>query len=157
MSIHYLRHWPEGNWVFDHTRINKSKKEKYIDYISTLMKGMSTGLFDILGHADVIKSPGDSLAELIPEEVEKILHATKMNHMAIEINTSGLRKNILSTYPSIDWLPLIKKLNVPITIGSDAHRPAQVAFKFDDINKQIFKFGIKKFVTFEKRVMKAVN
>jgi histidinol-phosphatase (PHP family) len=153
MSIHFLKHWPEENWVYNYNFPGKTQIEIYKEYTKALTEGINTGLFDILGHADVIKSPGDSLVEIIPEEVERIVNATKSNHMAIEINTSGLHKNIQSTYPGFDWFPLIKKINLPITIGSDAHKPAHVAYKFDEVYKQIYKYGIKKIVSFDKRNM----
>jgi histidinol-phosphatase (PHP family) len=152
MAVHFLSHWSEGNWVFNHNFPDKSKIDIYNEYLSEVMNGINTSLFDVVGHIDVIKYPGDSLAQLIPEEIEKLLLAVKKTGMAIEINTSGYRRNVSSSYPGIDWFPLLKKYNLAVTVGSDAHKPEHVAFKFKEIYDQLARYEIKKIIRFKKRI-----
>lgn len=151
MSVHFIRHWPRGNWVFDYHFPDKSKKEIYKDYLSTVVKGIETGLFDVLGHLDIIKSPGDSLIQLVPNEVIQLLQVVKKSDMAIEINTSGYRKKVGEPYPGFDWLPLIKDNSIPVTTGSDAHHPDQVGLQFKPVYHRLKEEGIKKLVFYEKR------
>jgi histidinol-phosphatase (PHP family) len=157
MSIHFLRHWPGGSWVYNYNIPDKSKLEIYKDYLATLIKGINTGLFDILGHVDVIRDTEDSFIQLMPEEIDNVLSALKRADMAIEINTSGFRKKVVSSYPGMDWFPAIKKKNLAITTGSDAHKPGHVAFKFNELYQQLDKVGIKKLVRFKKRVMQLIH
>ena len=157
MSVHFIRHWPDGNWVFDYNFPNKSKKEIYRDYLSTLKKGIKTGLFDIVGHLDMIKSPGDSLIELVPNDVGDLLKVIKDSGMAIEINTSGYRKNVGEPYPGLDWLPIIREELIPLTTGSDAHHPDQVGLKYESVYTQIKKEGINKLVVFDRRLQKKIK
>ena len=151
MSVHFIRHWPEGNWVFDYHFPNKSKEEIYKDYLSIMKRGIETGLFDVLGHSDMIKSPGDSLIQLIPNDVNELLQVVKKSGMAIEINTSGYRKNVLEPYPGLDWIPLISDNSIPLTIGSDAHHPNQVGLQFKPVYKRVKEAGIKKLIVYDKR------
>ncbi len=151
MSVHFIHHWPKGNWVFDYHFPDKSKEEIYKDYLSTVIKGIETGLFDVLGHLDIIKSPGDSLIQLVPNEVIQLLQAVKKSDMAIEINTSGYRKKVGEPYPGLDWLPLIRDNSIPVTTGSDAHRPDQVGLQFTPVYHRFKEEGIKKLVFYEKR------
>jgi len=51
--------------------------------------------------------------------------------MSIEFNTSGLRKPINETYPSMEILKLAVKKGIPITMSSDSHRPEHVGYAFD--------------------------
>ena len=74
--------------------------------------------------------------------------------MSLEINTSGFRKPIGESYPALNWIPIAQRQNIPITIGSDAHRPNQIALHFNDIYNLFDKYQIKWLATFEKRQMK---
>jgi histidinol-phosphatase (PHP family) len=152
MSVHFIRHWPEGNWVFDYHFPEKSKEEIYKDYLSTVIRGVQTGLFDILGHADMIKSSGDSLINIVPDEVDILFEAIKKADMSIEINTSGYRKKVDEPYPGLDWLPLIKNKPISVTIGSDAHHPKQVGLKFKSVYQKFRDVGINKLVFYDKRL-----
>jgi histidinol-phosphatase (PHP family) len=153
MSIHFLRHWPEGNWVFNYNFPGKPIKDIYSDYIDTLITGINTGLFDILGHADIIKLSGKSFMDTVPEKVDQLLKMLRKKRMAIEINTSGYRKGINETYPGLDWMMAIQKANVPLTLGSDAHAPEQIALNFKSVLSKVKNTGITTLSYFDKRKM----
>jgi histidinol-phosphatase (PHP family) len=154
MAIHYLRHWPENNWVFNYHFPDKSQDEVYLDYITTAIKGVQTGLFDILGHADIIKHPDYPLITTVPEAVNRLLSEIKLAGMALEINTSGFRKTVKESYPALSWIPAAQRLQVPLSTGSDAHRPEQVALRFSEVYNLLHTYQIKRLATFEKRQMK---
>jgi histidinol-phosphatase (PHP family) len=153
MSIHFIKHWPAGNWIFKYHLPDMSREAIFEDYLTTLIKGVRTGIFDILGHADIIKRQGQSLMKSVPEKVEQLLFEVKKHNMAIEINSSGFRKEVAESYPGFDWLPLIKKYHLPITVGSDAHAPDQVALEYPQIFSQLKKEDVNKIATFKKRKM----
>ena len=86
----------------------------------------NSGLFEIIGHADLPKKFG-----FIPQRdctllFEKFLNAAKDADVAIELNTAGLRKDCKEIYPSPKILQLAHSKSVPITFGSDAHAPGEV-------------------------------
>lgn len=151
MSVHFLRHWSDDNWVFNYHFPDKSKREIYSDYIHTSIKGIKTGLFDVLGHVDIIKSPGDSLLLMIPDQIEKMLKTAKQNDMTLEINTSGFRKKTGESYPGLDWLDLIKKVQIPLTVGSDAHAPNQVGLEFDKVYRELIENSIFSVISYKNR------
>jgi len=155
MSIHFIKHWPPGNWIFNYNFPEKEHREIFDDYLDTVIKGIQTGIFDILGHADIIKTPGSSLLDFNLEKVIQMLLEVKRQNIAVEINTSGFRKEVADAYPGFDWLPLIKKYDIPITLGSDAHSPDQVAFMLPQIYSHLEKENIDNIVTFSKRQMGA--
>jgi len=151
MAVHFIRHWPNGNWVFDYNFPDKSIKEIYTDYISIVKMGVCTGLFDIVGHVDMIKKTGESLLDKIPHEIADLLKLVKENEMAVEINTSGYRKPVNESYPGFDWLPELSRLEIPICTGSDAHKPDQVALHYDEVYKALKNANPLIFARFEKR------
>jgi len=87
-----------------------------------------SGLFDALGHLDVVKRylhPHVSTDDLAaaPELYEPILRALVESGTALEINTSGLRHPVAETYPSAAIVARFRELGGrAVTIGSDAHR-----------------------------------
>jgi histidinol-phosphatase (PHP family) len=155
MSVHFVRSWPHGNWVFDYDFPDKTKTTVFREYIDAVISGISTGLFDILGHADIIKRPGESVLEVCADGVEALLDALSASGMAIEINTSGFRKAVAETYPALPWLPLIIRKNIPITIGSDAHVPEQVALRFGEVTGALKQAGITTLAGYRQRVRSA--
>jgi histidinol-phosphatase (PHP family) len=151
MSVHFIKKWPQGNWVFNYSFPERSPEDILSDYISEMITGIRTGLFDVLGHADLIKLPGQSLIQLIPQQVSLLLEEIKSAGMVIEINTSGYRREIQDSYPGMDWLNLIKNHQVQITTGSDAHQPSQVALNFKFLYHSLKKHGLKTVTGFKNR------
>ncbi|HEV8281747.1 MAG TPA: histidinol-phosphatase HisJ family protein [Candidatus Limnocylindrales bacterium] len=97
-----------------------------------------SGLFDTLGHIDMVKRylyphvTPDDLAGA-PELYEPILEALVESGTSLEINTSGLRHAVEETYPSPAIVARFHELGGrAITIGSDAHRATQFAWALAD-------------------------
>ena len=151
MSVHFLKHWTDGNWVFDYHFPEKTIAAVYSEYLAEIIRGIKTGLFDIIGHIDIIKKRGHSLLQIVPGQVAETLHTLKKYKMAVEINSSGLSKDAQECYPGFDWLPEIKRLDLPVTIGSDAHAPEQVGREFQEIYAQIKKHKLNNIAVYRRR------
>ncbi len=139
LSVHFIAHWPGGNWVFSYDFPNKSLQEIYSEYLQAVKRGIETGLFNVVGHLDLIKRPNAPLLSKNSAEIDAILRAAKEKEMAIEINTSGFRKAIREPYPDLSFLPIIAQHGLKVTMGSDAHRPQQVGFKFESVAKEVMR------------------
>jgi histidinol-phosphatase (PHP family) len=137
MSIHFIRKWPPGNWVFNYSFPDKPVNEVFDEYITEMIKGIRTGLFNVIGHADLIKRPGQSLVRAVPHLITEMLEEIRSAGMAIELNSSGYRREISECYPGFDWLDMIKKHQIPVTTGSDAHQPSQIALNFDTVYNRL--------------------
>jgi histidinol-phosphatase (PHP family) len=157
MAVHFIRHWPPGNWVFDYNFPDKLIAEVYIDYINAVKMGVRTGLFDIIGHVDMIKKSGDSLVKIIPHEIEDLLKIINKTGMAIEINTSGYRKSVHESYPGFDWLPELNRYSIPICTGSDAHKVEQIALQFNEVYKYLEDTQSLLFSRFDRRSMTQIH
>lgn len=116
----------------------KNKKEAYTRYFEEMTENIKTcRTFNVYGHVDFINRYGvyedNSLSYYdysdLTDEVFKLL---KDSGKGIEINTSGFRYGLGTTHPSIDFVKRYKELGGEvITIGSDAHRPEDMAYNFD--------------------------
>jgi histidinol-phosphatase (PHP family) len=69
----------------------------------------------------------------ITDIAKNALLAIKEADMTLELNVAGYRKPIKEAYPSKELLNEAFKLNIPITFGSDAHKPEQVGLFEDEI------------------------
>ena len=130
-SVHYV----SDSWAIDNpAKLAEWKKrdafEVWSVYFDWLTRAAESGLFEIIGHADLPKKFG-----IYPEQdctplFERFLEAAARNNVAMELNTAGLRKDCREIYPCPELLQLARQKNVPITFGSDAHAPGEVGLNF---------------------------
>ena len=110
-------------------------EKAYRKYINELMNMVNTRFYQVVGHCDGLKKNGFKWSKEFESEMidleDKFIEAVKKSNMAIEINTSGLRKKVKNTLPSPRIIKKIIEEDIPITLGSDAHDPKDVAFEFD--------------------------
>ncbi len=151
LSVHFIRDWPHGNWVFSYHFPEKSIEQVYSEYLQAVLRGIRTGLFNVVGHLDLIKRAGFPLLKHNEAEVRQVLEAAVRSGMAVEINTSGLRKAIGQPYPHASLWPLIAEYGLPVTLGSDAHAPEQVGFAFSRVSKELLRVPNLKFARFAGR------
>jgi histidinol-phosphatase (PHP family) len=130
-SVHYV----SESWAIDNPhRISEWKGrdpwEVWSAYFERLTLAAESGLFDIIGHADLCKKfcfyPQQDCTPLFT----RFLEAAKRHDVAIELNTAGLRKECKEIYPSPAIVQLAAQLGVTITFGSDAHAPEEVGLNF---------------------------
>ena len=150
-SVHFL-----DGWGFDNPEFIGAWETQDIDaiwqkYFDTIEDMANSKLFDIVGHFDLIKvfkfmPKGD-----ITKMAYKALEAIKKSDMVLELNVAGYRKKVAQPYPSLSLLKQAFKLNIPITFGSDAHKPEQVSMFNDEIIEMAKSVGYTKCAFFRKR------
>ena len=130
-SVHYV----SETWAIDDpSKLSEWKHrdsfEVWSVYFDWLTRAVASGLFEIIGHADLPKKFGHRPTQDCTPLYEKFLDAVKQANCAIELNTAGLRKDCREIYPSREILQLAFAKGVPITFGSDAHAPGEVGMNF---------------------------
>jgi histidinol-phosphatase (PHP family) len=132
-SVHYV----SDDWAVDSPyKLSEWKHrdtfEVWSVYFERLTMAAASGLFEIIGHADLPKKFGHRPTQDCTPLYEKFLNAVRQHGCAIELNTAGLRKNCREIYPSREILQLALAKGVPITFGSDAHAPEEVGMNFSE-------------------------
>ena len=125
-SVHFL-----DEWGFDHPGSREGWAQRdvddvYLHYMEVVGDAAETGLFTILGHLDLVKKFGHRATRPLGAALEALAERVARAGVIVELNTAGLRKPIGEIYPSVDWLRVMRAHGVPITFGSDAHRPGDV-------------------------------
>jgi len=97
-------------------------------YFDEVLAAIRSGLFDTIGHLDVVKRylvPYVTPAQLAaaPELYEPVLAALVESGAGLEVNTSGLRQPAREIYPAA---PIVERYRLlggtRVVAGSDAHR-----------------------------------
>lgn len=161
-SVHFLQENSSGLWGFDNPEFIGKYKEKNIDdiwaeYFEAIRLLAKSGLFDIVGHLDLIKVfkylPNKDIKTLAFDALKEI----KKSNMVIELNAAGFRKPIEEPYPSKELLELAFELDIPITFSSDAHKIEQIGFMYDKLTQIAREIGYNSCVIFKERDKKLVN
>ncbi len=156
-SVHFINGWGFDNPEFIGEYKNKDIDKIWEEYFSAIQDMAKSKLFDIVGHIDLIK-----VFKYLPKKevkliAQKAIKEIKKADMVVEINMSGYKKPINELYPSNDILELLSEYNIPITFGSDAHKPSEVC-KYDNEVKEVLKsYNFTKCAIFKERERKMIN
>ena len=128
-SVHYAR----GEAIFLPSFYDAPERENYEAYFEEVLSAVQSGLFDVLGHLDIVKRYGVPYygpfdPSCYADQIDAILRACVDTGTGLEINTSGLRGPPRETFPS---LPVLQRYHAlggrVLTVGSDAHVAADLA------------------------------
>lgn len=147
-SVHAI-----GAWEFDRAGQEAGFAawdidELYTTYFNLVAQAAATGLFQIIGHLDLIKIYGHRPRRPVLELAEPAFRAIARSGAAIEVNTAGLFKPVGESYPSRELLERAFSLHIPVTIGSDAHAPAEVGRERDRLRELLHRIGYTSLATF---------
>lgn len=99
-------------------------------YLRQLESLARAGLCQVIGHCDLPKKFGFHHGPAILDEWPRVARTFAECGVLCEINTAGLRKPVQEIYPSLAILRILRAAGVGITLGSDSHRPQDVAADF---------------------------
>lgn len=156
-SVHMI-----DGWAFDDPeRIEGYEtwdlRELWERYFDDLIRAAKTGLADVIAHADLVKKfcmrPSGPVEGLYEEAASAFAAAG----VAVEVNTAGLRKPCRELYPSAAFLGALRRAGVPVTVGSDAHSPADVGAGRDEAVASLREAGYRSALVFRRRMAEEVG
>jgi histidinol-phosphatase (PHP family) len=140
-SVHYAL----GTSIFSKTRwMYESATDIYADYYRQVALAAESGLFDILSHLTAVEAYGPPVTE---EQAAlwypPVADAVAASGCAVEINTSGYRKmGGDEPFPNRRMLRLLLERGIPLTFGSDCHRPDEVGFGAERVAALLTELGV---------------
>ena len=130
-SVHYVSDtWAVVNPEDIARWKDRDPYEVWAAYFDRLTQAADSGLFEIIGHADLPKKFNIYPKQDCTPLFNRFLEMAQKKNVAIELNTAGLRKDCREIYPSRAFLQLTAQHKIPITFGSDAHAPSEVGSAF---------------------------
>jgi len=132
-----------------------------LEYINKLMKLVDTNFFDVIAHFDnnrvLFRPDNPHYTESTWQKLLDLLDKIKNKGMAIEVNTSGTLKGIGSQFPSDDIIKEIIQYDIPLVLGSDAHRPEYIGYMFEEFIGKAKKWGLSHLCAYEKREQRLIK
>ncbi|MDA3886184.1 MAG: histidinol-phosphatase HisJ [Candidatus Delongbacteria bacterium] len=103
---------------------------------------------DIIGHFDLIKINNHNekyFSESDPwyrKEIMRVLRFIADKGTMLDVNTGGITRGFMTVpYPSPWALKEAAKLNIPVVLNSDAHRPEHIDGQFENVSKILKECG----------------
>jgi histidinol-phosphatase (PHP family) len=154
-SVHFI-----GDWNFDTDQSLYGKWSNdvlYEKYFTIIQQAAQSGLFDIIGHIDIIKK-----FRIYPETnqdvlLEETISIIKENNLVVELNTGGMDRPCAEFTPSPKLLEMCFRHHVPVTLSSDAHRPLQIARYYDSAVSLLRQTGYTELVGFQNRTRRIIR
>lgn len=150
-SCHFL-----GDWAFDHPKYmdefdRRNIDDIYREYYGHIKNMITTGLFNFIGHFDLVKKFGHRPLGNFTKIIEEIADLCSKHDVAYEVNTAGLLKPVNEIYPSEQIISILFNKNVPVTLGADAHEPDLVGYYIPEAVEILKQIGYRKISGFKNR------
>jgi histidinol-phosphatase (PHP family) len=134
----------------------KSIDRLFESYFESVVTAISSELFDIIAHCDLIRIYGYKPDMNLEPLYKKLARAMKTHNVAFEVNTNGRNRPLADFYPDRRFLHIFREENVPVCVNSDAHMPSRVGQYFDEAYELLRYIGFTEMAVFDKRVRKMV-
>ncbi|WP_027461056.1 histidinol-phosphatase HisJ family protein [Deinococcus murrayi] len=138
-SVHYLGAWGFDNPEFAAEYDERDLGQLYRHYGALVEGAARTGLFDSIGHLDLPKKFGHRAPD--DSALLRALDVVAGLGLALDFNTAGWRKPVAEAYPSPQLTREATTRGIPFVLGSDAHAPGEVGFRFGDALAQVTAAG----------------
>jgi histidinol-phosphatase (PHP family) len=148
-SVHFIDDW---NFDTDQSFYGKWPNDQlYEEYFELIQQASASGLFDIIGHLDIIKKfriyPESNQDKLFEDTVKLI----KKHNLVVELNTGGIDRPCAEFTPGPKLLEMCYRHDVPVTLSSDAHSATQIARHFESAVDLLIQIGYNEVVGFKNR------
>lgn len=134
----------------------RREEEGYLDYFHSIFENISSfDDFQVYGHLDYVIRYGPHQNQFFSfkkyqDILEPILTLLIEKGKGIELNTSGFKYGLSQPHPQRDILKRYRELGGEIiTIGSDGHRPEEIAYSFPAAKEMLIKEGFTYYTIFK--------
>lgn len=152
-SVHVI-----GKWGFDYAPDvwqGHDVNQAYLDYYTTLDQAVSSGLFDIVAHFDLIKvwgyRPDNTLTPALEAKIDMILEKMAANQLSLELSSAGWRKPVKEMYPDQAIVRRAAGMQIPVTFASDAHYPHDVGADWERLVEVARQYGYGEYSVYANR------
>ncbi len=153
-AVHYVSFGDEKICIdWDKRRVEEaarragSHERLCLLYYEHVLGLLNWQLVRVLAHIDIIKMYAGRDAtesDAVRAKVREVLELMRQQQVALDVNPRGLVKPTAAIYPA-DWiLQEALQLGVHVTLGDDAHSPAEVGARLDQAVQLLRRIGYRK-------------
>ena len=88
---------------------------------------------------------------------DALISAAVASGTCLEVSSAGLRRPVGEAYPAMDLLRLACRRGVAVTLASDAHEPAEVGSRYDELAQWARAAGYRTITVFDGRAPRQVE
>ncbi len=138
----------------------RTERECYEEFFRAeleTLNNISPEDYDTLGHLDYIVRYGPNRNreysyKIYGDLIDPILNFLIDHGKCMEINTAGYQKGLGGPNPSWEVIQRYRELGGElITIGADAHEPANIGYAFNETSEMLKKLGFRYYTVFYQR------
>ncbi|WP_424016585.1 histidinol-phosphatase HisJ family protein [Halorientalis pallida] len=108
--------------------------DRYFDYLVALIE---SELFDVAAHVDLVER-NPALRDLATEaDYRRVAEAFADSRTIPELNAGRALDEYGEFHPSPAFLDVLAEYDIPITVGSDAHQPAEIGERHPHIERYL--------------------
>jgi histidinol-phosphatase (PHP family) len=153
-STHFLRDLSLDSEDYSIWGAGESADKVWRRYFETLAESARSGLYDIIGHPDLVKVWGNGAP--VPDGdlrryYDIAVEAFADSGVAVEFSTAGWRKPVGEQYPAVPYLEMLVDAGCPIALSSDAHTVEQIGFEYEKALELLDSVGVREIAVFERR------
>jgi histidinol-phosphatase (PHP family) len=153
-SIHFLRDHSLDTEDYSIWGSGESPDRIWRRYFETVAESALSGLYDIVGHPDLVKVRGSAAPR--PDRdlrffYEPAVEAFAEAGVTVELSTAGWRKPVGEQYPATPFLEMLVDAGCPLALSSDAHTPAQLGYEYERAVELLESLGVREIAVFEGR------
>lgn len=153
-SVHWI-----GQWGIDlgaDTWEGRSRPRACRDYFLLAAEAAASGMFDAIGHPDLVKiygfTTGEDCRSAMQEGGAELVRAAAESGTCLEVSSAGLRRPVREVYPGLELLRAARVAGIGITLASDAHEPDECGLGLTDAVAWARRAGYTEVTTFSRRV-----
>ena len=153
-SVHFLRDHSLDTEDYSVWGAGESADRIWRRYFETVAASARSGLYDIVGHPDLVKVWGSGAP--VPDRdpryfYELAVEAFAEAGVAVEVSTAGWRKPVGEQYPAVPMLEMLIDAGCPLALSSDAHVPDQLGYEYERAVELLRSLGVDEIAVFERR------
>lgn len=134
MNVHFADHLRDAD---EATR--RAHVDEYFDNLEALIR---SGLFDIAAHPDIVER-NEALRGLATEEhYHQIATAFDETDTIPELNAGRVTEAYGAFHPNEAFLDVLCEYDIPITTGTDSHRPEAITPRVEHISEAFERRGL---------------
>ena len=153
-SVHFVGDRAVDDDAYDIWESGGDPERIWRRYFETLAEAARSGLYDIVGHPDLVKVWGS--ARPVPDSdprffYEPLVEAIADTGVAVEVSTAGWRKPVDELYPADGFAEMCVDAGAAFALSSDAHLPDEVGYAYDRAVEAMRGWGVGEVAVFDHR------
>ncbi|MFC6836609.1 PHP domain-containing protein [Halomarina ordinaria] len=121
---------------------DERRQEFVDDYFDSLVSLVDSELFEVAAHPDLVERNPELQGYATDAHYRRAAEAFTRSRTVPELNAGRVLRDYGEFHPAPPFLSVLREFDVPITLGSDAHRPDELPARHERIREYRAEAGL---------------